>query len=63
MCLVTYHQKPMVALKDIKVYKHVSNISSGSAKSPCQGTRFNLNKEFIAQPFETYLSPYSDGKR
>lgn len=63
MCLVTYHQKPMVALKDIKVYKHVSNISSGSAKSPCQGICFNLNKEFIAQPSETYLNPYSDGKR
>lgn len=63
MCLVTYHQKPMVASKDIKVYKHVSNISSGRAKSPHQGTRFDLNKEFIAQPSETYLSLYSDGKR
>lgn len=63
MCLVTYHQKPMVASKDIKVYKHVSNISSGSAKSPCQGTWFDLNKEFVAQPSEPYLHPYSDGKR
>ena len=63
MCLVTYHQKPMVASKDIKVYKHVSNISSGSAQSPCQGTWFDLNKEFIAQPSETYLSLYNDGKR
>lgn len=63
MCLVTYHQKPMVASKDIKVYKHVSNISSGSAKSPYQGTWFDLNKEFVAQPSETYLSPYIDGKR
>lgn len=63
MCLVTYHQKPMVASKDIKVYKHVSNISSGSAQSPCQRIWFDLNKEFIAQPSKTYLSPYSDGKR
>lgn len=62
MCLVTYHQNPMVASKDIKVYKHVSNISSGSAQSPCQRTWFDLNKEFIAQPSETYLSPYSNGK-
>lgn len=63
MCLVTYHQKPMVASKDIKVYKHVSDILSGSAKSPCQRTWFCLNKEFIAQPSETYLMPYNDGKR
>ena len=63
MCLVTYHQKPMVASKDIKVYKHVREISADKAKSPCQGTWFDLNKEFVAQPSETYLSPYSDGKR
>ena len=63
MCLVTYHQKPMVASKDIKVYKHVSEILADKAKSPCQGTWFELNKEFVAQPSETYLSPYSDGKR
>ena len=63
MCLVTYHQKPMVASKDIKVYKHVSDISSGSAKSPYQKIWFDLNKEFIAHPSETYLSPYSNGKR
>lgn len=63
MCLVTYHQKPMVASKDIKVYKHVREISADKAKSPWQGTEFELNKEFIAQPSETYLSPYSDGKR
>ena len=63
MCLVTYHQKPMVASKSIKVYKHVSYISSSSAKSPCQETWFYLNEEFIAQPSETYLMPYNDGKR
>jgi len=62
MCLVTYHQKPMVASKAIKVYKHVSEILADKAKSPCQGTWFELNKEFVAQPSETYLSPYSDDK-
>lgn len=63
MCLVTYHRKPMVASKDIKVYKHVREISADKAKSPCQGTWFELNKEFVAQPSETYLSPYSNSKR
>lgn len=63
MCLVTYHQKPMVASKDIKVYKHVARISPDSAQSPCQGTWFKLNQEFVAEPSETYLSPYSDDKR
>lgn len=63
MCLYTNKEKPLVASRDIKVYKHVSNISSGSARSSLRGTRFDLNKEFIAQPSETYLRPCSDGKR
>lgn len=63
MCLVTYHQKPMVASKDIKVYKHVREMSADKAKSPYQETWFDLNKEFIAQPSETYLKSYNDGKR
>lgn len=63
MCLVTYHKKPMVASKDIKVYKHIKEIAADNAKSPCQGTWFKLNKEFVAQPSETYLEPYNDGKR
>lgn len=63
MCLVTYHQKPMIASKYIKVYKHVSEIAVDKAKTPYQGVWFELNKEFIAQPSETYPSSSSDGKR
>lgn len=60
MCLITDQPKPMVASKDIKVYKHVSEISADSAQSPCQETWFELNKEFVAQPSETYLNPCDD---
>lgn len=63
MCLVTYHQKPMVASKNIKVYKHVREILADGAESPCQRTWFVLNKEFIAQPSETHLQPLNDGQR
>lgn len=63
MCLITDQPKPMVASRDIKVYKHVSEISADNAKSPCQRTWFKLNQEFVAQPSETYLQPYDDGKR
>lgn len=63
MCLTTNHKAPLVASKDIKVYKHVKDITPDKAQSPCQGTWFELNKEFVAQPSYTQLNPYSDGKR
>ena len=66
MCLITNHKNPMIAQRDIKVYKHVRNIvyddmRSDMAQSPYQGIWFNLDKEFIAEPSETpLLYPWDD---
>lgn len=60
MCLTTNHKAPLIASKDIKVYKHVSEITPEKAQSPYQGTWFELNKEFVAQPSYTQLSPYDE---
>lgn len=49
MCLYTKHKEPLVAKRDIKVYKHVRRVDldKKEAESPCQYTRFVLDKEFI----------------
>lgn len=49
MCLCTKQKEPLVAQRNIKVYKHVSYIDDDkkTAKSLCQGTRFNLNADFV----------------
>ena len=58
MCLYTNRKKPVIAQKDIKVYKHVAEIHPArkEAKTPCQGSWFNLNQEFIAMPEQTDIS-------
>ena len=49
MCLYTKQKEPLVAQRNIKVYKHVSYIDDDkkTAKSPCRGARFNLNADFV----------------
>lgn len=49
MCLYTKHEKPLVAKRDIKVYKHVRRVDLQRkvAESPCQGTKFALDTDFI----------------
>ena len=49
MCLYTKHKKPLVAKRRIRVFKHVSTYSleDKTAKSPCQGTLFKLDEEFL----------------
>lgn len=62
MCLLTYHEKPLVASKNIKVYKHVSVIADNKAQTPYQDTWFELNKYFVAQPSYTHLSRRAENR-
>ena len=49
MCLCTKQKEPLVAKRNIKVYKHVSYIDDDKkiAKSPCQETQIKLNADFV----------------
>lgn len=48
MCLYTKHKEPIVAQRNIKVYKHVCDYKpqTKKAKSPCQRTWFSLDEDF-----------------
>lgn len=63
MCLHTNHQRPLVASRKIKVYKHVRYINNDSkvAITPFQATCFTLNKEFVAQPDTVDIIKESSG--
>ena len=62
MCLCTKQKEPLVAQRNIKVYKHVSYIDDDkkTAKSCWQGTRFNLNADFVPDSSTVDITGYSE---
>ena len=51
MCLCTKHKEPLVARRNIKVYKHARyiDLQNKIAYSPCQNTKFKLDEDFIPE--------------